>query len=120
MTGTTLNLCVLILSLTYPPVLSSVTLKKRHALSLQAHSPTSADWQVTFQKAGEQFVPLTLNDARRQDYVFDLTAGRLVFRTPYGQPHAITTEVNWNSNKNIVWEQVVTESLRRWMVSRWR
>uniref|UniRef100_A0A3B4B7N4 Uncharacterized protein n=1 Tax=Periophthalmus magnuspinnatus TaxID=409849 RepID=A0A3B4B7N4_9GOBI len=52
-----------------------------------AHSP-SADWQVTFQRGGEQLPPASLKTARHSDYVFDLTHGRLMFRTPYGQPHS--------------------------------
>ncbi|XP_056225235.1 uncharacterized protein LOC130164491 isoform X2 [Seriola aureovittata] len=59
-----------------------------------AHSSNTSDWQVTFQRAEEQSMPMTLSDARKQGYVFDLTAGRLVFRTPYGQPDSFSTEVN--------------------------
>ncbi|KAI3376390.1 hypothetical protein L3Q82_016878, partial [Scortum barcoo] len=59
-----------------------------------AHSSTTSDWQVMFKKAEEQFPPINLSEARKQGYVFDLTGGRLVFRTPYGQPHSFSTEVN--------------------------
>lgn len=56
-----------------------------------AHSPSSADWQVTFQKDGEQTPSMSLKEARSQGYVFDLIGDRLVFRTPYGQPHSFTS-----------------------------
>lgn len=46
-----------------------------------------------FHKAGEQLLPMNLSAARKQDYVFELTDRRLVFRTPYGQPEAFSTEV---------------------------
>lgn len=60
----------------------------------QAHSSTTSDWQVMFQRAEEQLTPLSLSEARKQGYAFDLTDGRLVFRTPYGQPESFSTEVN--------------------------
>lgn len=46
-----------------------------------------------FHRAEEQLLPMNLSEARRQDYVFAVTGGRLVFRTPYGQRDAIRTEV---------------------------
>uniref|UniRef100_A0A3Q1FQU3 Zona pellucida protein AX 4 n=1 Tax=Acanthochromis polyacanthus TaxID=80966 RepID=A0A3Q1FQU3_9TELE len=59
-----------------------------------AHSSTTSDWQVMFQRAGEQMAPMKLSRARKQGYAFDLTNGRLVFRAPYGQPESFRTEVN--------------------------
>ncbi|KAK7909817.1 hypothetical protein WMY93_014501 [Mugilogobius chulae] len=56
-----------------------------------AHSNSSADWQVTFQKGGEHLPPTSLKEARRHGYVFDLFSDRLVFRTSYGQPHSFTS-----------------------------
>ncbi|XP_073331285.1 uncharacterized protein [Pagrus major] len=64
-----------------------------NALKL-AHSSTTSDWQVMFQKGEEQLPPMNLSEARKKNYVFDLTDGRLVFRTPYGQPDSFSTEVN--------------------------
>ncbi|XP_072315543.1 uncharacterized protein [Eucyclogobius newberryi] len=58
------------------------------------HSPSPADWQVTFQKRGEQLRPTSLKEARSQSYVFDLISGRLVFRTPYGQNHSFTSVID--------------------------
>ncbi|XP_008281069.1 zona pellucida protein AX 4 [Stegastes partitus] len=59
-----------------------------------AHSSTTSDWQVMFQRAGAQMPPITMSQARKKGYVFDLTDGRLVFRTPYGQPESSSTEMN--------------------------
>uniref|UniRef100_UPI0037E7FA49 uncharacterized protein n=1 Tax=Semicossyphus pulcher TaxID=241346 RepID=UPI0037E7FA49 len=59
-----------------------------------AHSSTTSDWQVMFHRAEEQLPPMNLSEARKQGYMFDLTDGRLVFRTPYGQPDSFSTEVN--------------------------
>ncbi|XP_070786318.1 uncharacterized protein [Enoplosus armatus] len=59
-----------------------------------AYSSAASDWQVTLHKDGEQLTPINLSEARRQGYVFHLTDGRLVFRTPYGQPDSFSTEVN--------------------------
>ncbi|KAM8747504.1 uncharacterized protein AB9X84_015496 [Acanthopagrus schlegelii] len=64
-----------------------------NALKL-AHSSTTSDWQVMFQKGEEQLPSMNLSEARKQSYLFDLTDGRLVFRTPYGQPDSVSTEVN--------------------------
>uniref|UniRef100_UPI003AB0AA8A zona pellucida protein AX 4 n=1 Tax=Centroberyx gerrardi TaxID=166262 RepID=UPI003AB0AA8A len=59
-----------------------------------AYTTASSDWQVMFQKAGQQLSPMTLSEARKQNYMFDVTDGRLVFRTPYGQPDSFTTMVD--------------------------
>uniref|UniRef100_A0A665VCS2 Zona pellucida protein AX 4 n=1 Tax=Echeneis naucrates TaxID=173247 RepID=A0A665VCS2_ECHNA len=59
-----------------------------------AHGSTTSDWQVMFQRAEEQLMPMKLSEARKQGYIFDITHGRLVFRMPYGQPDSFSTEVN--------------------------
>ncbi|XP_073331308.1 uncharacterized protein [Pagrus major] len=59
-----------------------------------AYSSAVSDWQVMFQRAEQELMPMALSDARKQGYAFDLTDGRLVFRTPYGQPDSFSTEVN--------------------------
>ncbi|XP_019951333.2 uncharacterized protein [Paralichthys olivaceus] len=58
------------------------------------YASATSDWQVTFQREEEQMIPVNLSEARTHGYVFDLTEGRLVFRTPYGQPDSLSTEVN--------------------------
>uniref|UniRef100_UPI0037E90762 uncharacterized protein n=1 Tax=Semicossyphus pulcher TaxID=241346 RepID=UPI0037E90762 len=59
-----------------------------------AYASATSDWQVTLHRDDEQMMPMNLSEARKQGYVFDLTDGRLVFRTPYGQPDSFSTEVN--------------------------
>nr|XP_020441551.1 uncharacterized protein LOC109951402 [Monopterus albus] len=59
-----------------------------------ARSSTPSDWQVMFYTAKVQLPPMNLSEACKQGYVFELTNGRLVFRTPYGQPDSFSTEVN--------------------------
>lgn len=61
---------------------------------LQAYSSATSHWQVMLQRSGEQLKLLNVSDAHEQGYVFHLTDGRLVFRTPYGQPDALSTTVN--------------------------
>lgn len=58
------------------------------------HGLSMSDWQVMFQRAGQHLPPMSLSKAQAQGYVFDFTDGRLVFRTPYGQPDSFSTEVN--------------------------
>nr|XP_040036087.1 zona pellucida protein AX 4 [Gasterosteus aculeatus aculeatus] len=55
---------------------------------------STSDWQVMFHRHEEHLLPMNLTAARKQGYAFDLTKGRLVFRTPYGQPDSFSTEVN--------------------------
>lgn len=45
-----------------------------------------------FKKDGV-LTPKNFSEAEEQGYVFELTEGRLVFRTPYGQPDSFRTEV---------------------------
>uniref|UniRef100_A0A3B5AY31 Zona pellucida protein AX 4 n=1 Tax=Stegastes partitus TaxID=144197 RepID=A0A3B5AY31_9TELE len=58
------------------------------------YSSVNSHWQVMFQRDGELLKPMNLSEARKQGYVFDLTKGRLVFRTVYGQPESFSVEVN--------------------------
>ncbi|XP_041842571.1 uncharacterized protein LOC121640773 [Melanotaenia boesemani] len=64
-----------------------------NALGPASWSSTS-EWQVTLQKTDEVMPPMNLSEARKQGYMFDLSQGRIVFRTPYGQPDLYSTEVN--------------------------
>ncbi|PWA28810.1 hypothetical protein CCH79_00012948, partial [Gambusia affinis] len=57
------------------------------------YSPSTEDWQVTFQNPDAQFQPMNLSQARQQGYIVDLVHDRIVFRTPYGQPDSYLTEV---------------------------
>ncbi|KAM9717690.1 uncharacterized protein ACNS7B_021300 [Menidia menidia] len=59
-----------------------------------AHGSLASDWQVAFQRPDQQLPPMNLSNAHEQGYLFDLKNGRIVFRTPYGQPDSYSTEVN--------------------------
>lgn len=70
---------------------SNTALKKK--ISSQVRGSSTSDWQVMFHRHEEHLLPMNLTAARKQGYAFDLTKGRLVFRTPYGQPDSFSTEV---------------------------
>ncbi|XP_028330680.1 uncharacterized protein LOC114480600 [Gouania willdenowi] len=57
-------------------------------------SSVASDWQVMFQRADEQMLPMNLSQAKKQGYMFDFTDGRLVFRTPYEQPECLLVQEN--------------------------
>ncbi|XP_056225237.1 uncharacterized protein LOC130164493 [Seriola aureovittata] len=59
-----------------------------------SYTSATTDWQVMFQRVEQELMPMNLSEAQKQGYEFDLTDGRLVFRTPYGQPDCFSTEVN--------------------------
>ncbi|XP_063756406.1 uncharacterized protein LOC134875730 isoform X1 [Eleginops maclovinus] len=64
------------------------------AVTQTAYASATSDWQVMFQRVGEEPTPMSLDEAHELRYEFLLTDGRLVFRAPYGQPHSFYTEVN--------------------------
>lgn len=42
---------------------------------------------------------MNISEALRRGYEFDLTEGRLVFRTPYGQPESFSAQVTVKSKR---------------------
>uniref|UniRef100_A0A8C8IE05 ZP-domain containing protein Ig-like domain-containing protein n=1 Tax=Oncorhynchus tshawytscha TaxID=74940 RepID=A0A8C8IE05_ONCTS len=58
----------------------------------KAHSSATSTWQVMFQQEGQQLIPMSFSEARELGYVFHLTRGRLVFRSPY-TPRSINGSV---------------------------
>ncbi|XP_005751610.1 uncharacterized protein LOC102201106 [Pundamilia nyererei] len=60
---------------------------------MEVRSTASSDWQVTFQRPEEQMPSMNVSQARKRGYMFDSRDGRLLFRTPYGQPDSLSTEV---------------------------
>uniref|UniRef100_A0A3Q4M5V7 ZP-domain containing protein Ig-like domain-containing protein n=1 Tax=Neolamprologus brichardi TaxID=32507 RepID=A0A3Q4M5V7_NEOBR len=60
---------------------------------MEVRSTTSSDWQVTFQRPEKQMPSMNVSQARKRGYTFDSRDGRLLFRTPYGQPDSLSTEV---------------------------
>ncbi|TDG99756.1 hypothetical protein EPR50_G00197110 [Perca flavescens] len=59
-----------------------------------AYASATSDWQVIFQRVQQEPMPISLKTAKKHGYAFDMMAGRLVFRAPYGQPDSFSTEVN--------------------------
>ncbi|RVE60504.1 hypothetical protein OJAV_G00181740 [Oryzias javanicus] len=59
-----------------------------------AYSTSPSEWQVTFQKPDVVLAPMNFTEARKQGYLLELTNGRFVFRTPYGQPDSYITKEN--------------------------
>ncbi|XP_068612173.1 zona pellucida protein AX 4 [Brachionichthys hirsutus] len=72
---------------------SGTTREDWDAVVQKAYTSAVSGWQVMFQSAGQELKPMNLTEAQNQGYMFDLTDGRLVFRTPYGQPYAFHTGV---------------------------
>uniref|UniRef100_A0A673CS90 ZP domain-containing protein n=1 Tax=Sphaeramia orbicularis TaxID=375764 RepID=A0A673CS90_9TELE len=62
--------------------------------SLSLAYRSASVWTVRFQKAGQQATTMNLQEARTQGYVFNVAHGRIVFRTPYGQPDSDSIMVN--------------------------
>lgn len=60
----------------------------------QVYASPVSDWQVAFHKPDQQQLqPMNFTEARKQGYVFELMYGRILFRTPYGQPDSYRTDV---------------------------
>ncbi|KAJ8008341.1 hypothetical protein DPEC_G00103820 [Dallia pectoralis] len=84
------------------------------AASFTAHHDATSAWQVMFRKEGEeQFTSMSLTEARVLGYVFHLTQGRLVFRSPYSQPHSSHVTVN-GTRVEVV--HPILFSRQRWVV----
>ncbi|XP_010904239.2 uncharacterized protein LOC105031477 [Esox lucius] len=84
------------------------------AAQLTAHRVATPAWQVMFQKEGEQqFSPMSIPEARVLGYVFHLTQGRLVFRSPYRQPHSSLVMVNGTRVEQV---HPILFSRQRWVV----
>ncbi|XP_028994655.1 uncharacterized protein LOC114848373 [Betta splendens] len=75
-------------------VCPSTTNRDWDAALQTVHASAASDWQVVFQTVGQKLMPMNLSEAHRRGYVFDLTEGRLVFRTPYRQPDSFITVMN--------------------------
>uniref|UniRef100_A0A4W5KCV5 Zona pellucida protein AX 4 n=1 Tax=Hucho hucho TaxID=62062 RepID=A0A4W5KCV5_9TELE len=79
-----------------------------------AHSAAMSTWQVMFQQEGQQLTSMSFSEARELGYVFHLTQGRLVFRSPYtGSVMGSVTMVN-GTFVEMVYPILV--SRQRWVV----
>ncbi|XP_062305852.1 uncharacterized protein LOC134010031 [Osmerus eperlanus] len=54
----------------------------------------TSGWQVMFNREGVQPTTMSISMARSLGYLFDALPERLLFRSPFGQPHAFISLVN--------------------------
>ncbi|KAK6323235.1 hypothetical protein J4Q44_G00055740 [Coregonus suidteri] len=80
-----------------------------------AHSSATSDWQVIFQQEGQQLTPMSLSEARELGYVFHLTQGRLVFRSPY-MPGSVMGSVTMVNGTLVDVVYPILVSRQRWVV----
>ncbi|XP_064877212.1 uncharacterized protein LOC135572711 [Oncorhynchus nerka] len=80
----------------------------------KAHSSATSTWQVLFQQKGQQLIPMSFSEARELGYVFHLTQGRLVFRSPY-TPRSVMGSVSM-INGSVVVVHPILFSRQRWVV----
>ncbi|XP_028847672.1 uncharacterized protein LOC114797155 [Denticeps clupeoides] len=59
-----------------------------------AHSDASAAWQLMFLKEGQSPTLMSLEQGQQLGYRVQFSPGRIVFRTPYGQPYSNVSMVN--------------------------
>nr|XP_029522652.1 uncharacterized protein LOC115133518 isoform X2 [Oncorhynchus nerka] len=81
---------------------------------MEAHSSATSTWQVLFQQKGQQLIPMSFSEARELGYVFHLTQGRLVFRSPY-TPRSVMGSVSM-INGSVVVVHPILFSRQRWVV----
>ncbi|XP_045577673.1 uncharacterized protein [Salmo salar] len=84
------------------------------ALATAHHSATST-WQVMFQQEGQQLIPMSFSEARELGYVFHLTQGRLVFRSPY-TPRSVMGSVSMVNGSLVEVVHPILFSRQRWVV----
>uniref|UniRef100_A0A8C7FXI8 Zona pellucida protein AX 4 n=1 Tax=Oncorhynchus kisutch TaxID=8019 RepID=A0A8C7FXI8_ONCKI len=80
-----------------------------------AHSSATSTWQVMFQQEGQQLTPMSPSEARELGYVFYLTQGRLVFRSPY-MPGSVMGSVTMVNGTLVEVVYPILVSRQRWVV----
>ncbi|XP_055794625.1 uncharacterized protein LOC129865692 [Salvelinus fontinalis] len=80
-----------------------------------AHSSATSTWQVMFQHDGQQLTPMSLSEARELGYVFYLTQGRLVFRSPY-TPGSVMGSITMVNGMLVEMVYPILVSRQRWLV----
>ncbi|XP_064820998.1 uncharacterized protein LOC135539044, partial [Oncorhynchus masou masou] len=80
-----------------------------------AHSSATSTWQVMFQQEGKQLIPMSFSEARELGYVFHLTQGRLVFRSPY-TPRSVMGSVSMINGSMVEVVHPILFSRQRWVV----
>ncbi|XP_052315582.1 uncharacterized protein LOC118392015 isoform X5 [Oncorhynchus keta] len=81
----------------------------------KAHSSAMSTWQVMFQQEGQQLTLMSPSEARELGYVFYLTQGRLVFRSPY-TPGSVMGSVTMVNGTLVEVVYLILVSRQRWMV----
>ncbi|XP_070978126.1 uncharacterized protein [Oncorhynchus clarkii lewisi] len=81
----------------------------------KAHSSATSTWQVMFQQEGQQLTPMSPSEARELGYVFYLTQGRLVFRSPY-TPGSVMGSVTMVNGTLVEVVYPILVSRQRWVV----
>ncbi|CDQ95259.1 unnamed protein product [Oncorhynchus mykiss] len=81
----------------------------------EAHSSATSTWQVMFQQEGQQLTPMSPSEARELGYVFYLTQGRLVFRSPY-TPGSVMGSVTMVNGTLVEVVYPILISRQRWVV----
>ncbi|XP_064821000.1 uncharacterized protein LOC135539048, partial [Oncorhynchus masou masou] len=82
---------------------------------MEAHSSATSTWQVMFQQEGQQLIPMSFSEARELGYVFHLTQGRLVFRSPY-TPRSVMGSVSMINGSVVEVVHPILFSRQRWVV----
>ncbi|XP_076144494.1 uncharacterized protein LOC143127075 [Alosa pseudoharengus] len=57
---------------------------------MEAQEAATSVWQIMFVRQGKGPVVLSVHEAQDLGYFFDVTVGRIVFRTAYGQEYSVT------------------------------
>ncbi|XP_055793092.1 uncharacterized protein LOC129864834 isoform X2 [Salvelinus fontinalis] len=95
--------------------LSGTTTDAWTAALATAHSSATSTWQLMFQQEGQQLIPMSLSEARELGYVFHLTQGRLVFRSPY-TPRSVMGSVSMVNGSVVEVVHPILFSRQRWVV----
>uniref|UniRef100_A0A4W5KCY2 Zona pellucida sperm-binding protein 2 second Ig-like domain-containing protein n=1 Tax=Hucho hucho TaxID=62062 RepID=A0A4W5KCY2_9TELE len=95
--------------------LSGTTTDAWTAALATAHSAATSTWQVMFQQEGQQLTPMSFSEARELGYVFHLTQGRLVFRSPY-TPRSVMGSVSMVNGSLVEVVHPILFSRQRWVV----
>ncbi|KAM9407644.1 uncharacterized protein ACWYII_027487 [Salvelinus alpinus] len=95
--------------------LSGTTTDAWTAALATAHSSSTSTWQVMFQQEGQQLIPMSFSEARELGYVFHLTQGRLVFRSPY-TPRSVMGSVSMVNGSVVEVVHPILFSRQRWVV----
>ena len=72
-----------------------------HSLHLQAQKTATSAWQLLFLLAGNNLTVMSASEAQGLGYSLKATPKRLVFRSPYKQPHSLLGHVSEQKLRSI-------------------